>query len=181
MTSDEWRKLSDEKKWSKQPLRVQMIHWNDKALKVLWSSVSSKTSVDRGRFFVTTPGEYFCKWSYYASYARSKHYSYFHSNSRIRPIRLIGICATLINFCIPLFLIYNWYPSTTKSQFVESLWSVWWLPYENINFYLGIDDITLFLVILTTFFLSLFAFLWVGLVWEVMGNSILQHLQFVNF
>ncbi|KAI3872669.1 hypothetical protein MKX03_004244 [Papaver bracteatum] len=35
-----------------------------------------------------------------------------------------------------------------KSQFVQSLR---WLPYENINFYMGIDNLSLFFLILTTF------------------------------
>lgn len=33
--------------------------------------------------------------------------------------------------------------------------SLRWLPYENINFYLGIDGISLFFVILTTFLIPI--------------------------
>ncbi|XP_047340499.1 NADH-ubiquinone oxidoreductase chain 4-like [Impatiens glandulifera] len=72
----------------------------------------------------------------------------FIPNSRIRPIRLIGLCASLITFLYSLVLRIQFDPSTAKSQFVESLR---WLPYENINLDLGIDDISLFFVILTTF------------------------------
>ncbi|ESQ43402.1 hypothetical protein EUTSA_v10015926mg [Eutrema salsugineum] len=60
----------------------------------------------------------------------------FIPNSRIRLIRLIGLCASLITFLYsPVPRIQLDY-STAKSQFVESLR---WLPYENINFYLDID------------------------------------------
>nr|AMC32958.1 NADH dehydrogenase subunit 4 [Euphorbia marginata] len=76
----------------------------------------------------------------------------FIPNSRIRPIRLIGLCASLITFLYSPVLRIQFDPSTAKSQFVESLR---WLPYENINFYLGIDGISLFFVILTTFLIPI--------------------------
>nr|AYC21248.1 NADH dehydrogenase subunit 4 [Aphyllon epigalium subsp. notocalifornicum] len=76
----------------------------------------------------------------------------FIPNSRIRLIRLIGLCASLITFLYPPVLRIQFDPSTAKSQFVESLR---WLPYENINFDLGIDGISLFCVILTTFLIPI--------------------------
>ncbi|KAK9982094.1 hypothetical protein SO802_035172 [Lithocarpus litseifolius] len=76
----------------------------------------------------------------------------FIPNSRIRPIRLIGLCASLITFLYPPVPRIQFDPSTAKSQFVESLR---WLPYENIHFYLGIDGISLFFVILTTFLIPI--------------------------
>nr|AWI69782.1 NADH dehydrogenase subunit 4 [Ophiorrhiza mungos] len=76
----------------------------------------------------------------------------FIPNSRIRLIRLIGLCVSLITFLYPPVLRIQFDPSTAKSQFVESLR---WLPYENINFYLGIDGISLFFVILTTFLIPI--------------------------
>lgn len=76
----------------------------------------------------------------------------FIPNSRIRLIRLIGLCFSLITFLYPPVLRIQFDPSTAKSQFVESLR---WLPYENINFYLGIDGISLFFVILTTFLIPI--------------------------
>nr|UDH58360.1 NADH dehydrogenase subunit 4 [Brasenia schreberi] len=72
----------------------------------------------------------------------------FIPNSRIRPIRLIGLCASLLTFLYPPVPRIQFDPSTAKSQFVETLR---WLPYENINFALGIDGLSLFFVILTTF------------------------------
>nr|YP_010833745.1 NADH dehydrogenase subunit 4 [Momordica charantia]WES13875.1 NADH dehydrogenase subunit 4 [Momordica charantia]WFP43362.1 NADH dehydrogenase subunit 4 [Momordica charantia] len=76
----------------------------------------------------------------------------FIPKKRIRPIRLIGLCASLITFLYPPVPRIQFDPSTAKSQFVESLR---WLPYENINFYLGIDGISLFFVILTTFLIPI--------------------------
>nr|YP_009730984.1 NADH dehydrogenase subunit 4 [Epirixanthes elongata]QBB73133.1 NADH dehydrogenase subunit 4 [Epirixanthes elongata] len=76
----------------------------------------------------------------------------FIPNSRIRPIRLIGLCASLITFLYSPVLRIQFDPSTAKSQFVESLR---WLPYENINLYLGLDGISLFFVILTTFLIPI--------------------------
>nr|QKO26910.1 NADH dehydrogenase subunit 4 [Burmannia bicolor] len=76
----------------------------------------------------------------------------FIPNSRIRPIRLIGLCASLITFLYPPVPRIQFDPSTAKSQFVESLR---WLPYENIHFYMGIDGLSLFFVILTTFLIPI--------------------------
>nr|AZP40305.1 NADH dehydrogenase subunit 4 [Cucumis melo var. momordica]UGV21728.1 NADH dehydrogenase subunit 4 [Cucumis melo subsp. agrestis] len=76
----------------------------------------------------------------------------FIPNSRIRPIRLIGLCASLITFLYPPVPRIQFDPSTAKSQFVESLR---WLPYSNINLSLGIDGISLFFVILTTFLIPI--------------------------
>ncbi|KAK9081404.1 hypothetical protein Sjap_026691 [Stephania japonica] len=76
----------------------------------------------------------------------------FIPNSRIRPIRWIGLCASLITFLYPPVPRIQFDPSTAKSQFVESLR---WLPYENINLYMGIDGLSLFFVILTTFLIPI--------------------------
>ncbi|KAI3869375.1 hypothetical protein MKX03_014553 [Papaver bracteatum] len=76
----------------------------------------------------------------------------FIPNSRIRPIRLIGLCASLITFLYPPVPRIQFDPSTAKSQFVESLR---WLPYENINLYMGIDGLSLFFMILTTFLIPI--------------------------
>ncbi|VAH11123.1 unnamed protein product [Triticum turgidum subsp. durum] len=73
-------------------------------------------------------------------------------NSSIRPIRLIGLCISLITFLYPPVPRIQFDPSTAKSQFVESLQ---WLPYENIHLYMGIDGLSLFFVILTTFLIPI--------------------------
>ncbi|XBI13410.1 hypothetical protein VPH35_140145 [Triticum aestivum] len=76
----------------------------------------------------------------------------FIPNSSIRPIRLIGLCVSLITFLYPPVPRIQFDPSTAKSQFVESLR---WLPYENIHLYMGIDGLSLFFVILTTFLIPI--------------------------
>ncbi|KAI5678103.1 hypothetical protein M9H77_09053 [Catharanthus roseus] len=79
--------------------------------------------------------------------------SLFIPNSGIRLIQLIGLRVSLITFLYPFVLRIQFDPSTAKSQFVESLR---WLPYENIYFYLGVDGISLFFVMLTTFLIPIF-------------------------
>nr|AKJ25721.1 NADH dehydrogenase subunit 4 [Geranium robertianum] len=76
----------------------------------------------------------------------------FIPNSRIRLIRFIGLSASLITFLYSLVLWIQFDPSTAKFQFVESFR---WLPYENIHFSLGLDGISLFFVILTTFLIPI--------------------------
>lgn len=76
----------------------------------------------------------------------------FIPNSRIRLIRFIGLCTSLITFLYSLVLWIQFDPSTATFQFVESLR---WLPYENIHFLLGIDGLSLFFVILTTFLIPI--------------------------
>ncbi|CAH2065546.1 unnamed protein product, partial [Thlaspi arvense] len=61
----------------------------------------------------------------------------FIPNSRIRPIRLIGLCASLITFLYSPVPRIQFDSSMAKSQF------------------LGIDDISLFFVILTTFLIPI--------------------------
>nr|QIA59973.1 NADH dehydrogenase subunit 4 [Frullania orientalis] len=69
-------------------------------------------------------------------------------NSRVRLIRGITIWTSLITFLYSLFFWIRFENDTAKFQFVET---IRWLPYPNINFYIGIDGISLFFVILTTF------------------------------
>nr|AEO21071.1 NADH dehydrogenase subunit 4 [Silene conica]AEO21072.1 NADH dehydrogenase subunit 4 [Silene conica] len=76
----------------------------------------------------------------------------FIPNARIRLIRLIGLLTSLLTFLYSLVLRLQFDPSTAKSQFVESFR---WLPYENIHFSLGLDGISLFFVILTTFLIPI--------------------------
>jgi proton-translocating NADH-quinone oxidoreductase chain M len=68
--------------------------------------------------------------------------------SKIRTIQTLGLCTSLIVFLYSLFFWLYFDDSTSKFQFVEL---IHWLPYSNINFVLGLDGISLFFVILTTF------------------------------
>jgi NADH-ubiquinone oxidoreductase chain 4 len=69
-------------------------------------------------------------------------------NSRVRLIQGITIWTSLITFLYSLSFRIRFENDTAKFQFVET---IRWLPYPNINFYIGIDGIPLFFVILTTF------------------------------
>nr|YP_010881029.1 NADH dehydrogenase subunit 4 [Apopellia endiviifolia]WIA66162.1 NADH dehydrogenase subunit 4 [Apopellia endiviifolia]WIA66203.1 NADH dehydrogenase subunit 4 [Apopellia endiviifolia] len=69
------------------------------------------------------------------------------NSSRVRLIRGITIWTSLITFLYSLSFWIRFENDTAKFQFVET---IRWLPYPNINFYIGIDGISLFFVILTT-------------------------------
>nr|AND50358.1 NADH dehydrogenase subunit 4 [Flatbergium sericeum] len=73
-------------------------------------------------------------------------------DSKIRLIRGIGLCTSLITFLYSPFLWIQFDNSTAKFQFVET---IRWLPYSNIHFYIGIDGISLFFVVLTTFLIPI--------------------------
>nr|YP_009170595.1 NADH dehydrogenase subunit 4 [Chionoloma tenuirostre]ALF06909.1 NADH dehydrogenase subunit 4 [Chionoloma tenuirostre] len=73
-------------------------------------------------------------------------------NPRIRLIRSIGLCTSLITFLYSLLFWIQFDNSTAKFQFVET---IRWLPYSNINFYIGIDGISSFFVVLTTFLIPI--------------------------
>jgi NADH-ubiquinone oxidoreductase chain 4 len=73
-------------------------------------------------------------------------------NSKIRLIRSIAFCTSLITFLYSLLFWIQFENSTAKFQFVET---IRWLPYSNINFYIGLDGISLFFVVLTTFLIPI--------------------------
>jgi proton-translocating NADH-quinone oxidoreductase chain M len=66
----------------------------------------------------------------------------------VRLIKTIGLSVSLLNFVLSLFLWIFFDNSTAKFQFVETFS---WLPASNMNFYIGIDGVSLFFIILTTF------------------------------
>nr|UQV94739.1 NADH dehydrogenase subunit 4 [Haplopteris ensiformis] len=73
-------------------------------------------------------------------------------DSGIRRIRIIGLCLLLMTFLYSLVFWIQFDNSTAKFQFVET---IRWLPHSNINFIIGIDGISLFLVVLTTFLIPI--------------------------
>nr|YP_009863155.1 NADH dehydrogenase subunit 4 [Anthoceros punctatus]YP_009863197.1 NADH dehydrogenase subunit 4 [Anthoceros agrestis]QKD76611.1 NADH dehydrogenase subunit 4 [Anthoceros punctatus]QKD76653.1 NADH dehydrogenase subunit 4 [Anthoceros agrestis] len=73
-------------------------------------------------------------------------------DSRIQLIRSIGLCTFLITSLYSLFFWIEFDNSTAKFQFVES---IRWLPYSNINLYIGIDGIPSFFAVLTTFLIPI--------------------------
>lgn len=62
--------------------------------------------------------------------------------------RYIALFTTLITFCTSLLLWIGFDPSSAKFQFVEK---ADWFKDMGINYHLGIDGISLFMVLLTTF------------------------------
>nr|YP_009277454.1 NADH dehydrogenase subunit 4 [Psilotum nudum]AOH05924.1 NADH dehydrogenase subunit 4 [Psilotum nudum] len=73
-------------------------------------------------------------------------------DSRIRPIRSLGPCASLITSSYSPVFRMQFDNSTAKSQFVETLR---WLPYSNINSVIGIDGLPSFSVVPTTFLIPI--------------------------
>nr|YP_009755788.1 NADH dehydrogenase subunit 4 [Gonatozygon brebissonii]QIQ23066.1 NADH dehydrogenase subunit 4 [Gonatozygon brebissonii] len=69
-------------------------------------------------------------------------------DSKVRTIHAIGFCTSLITFIYSLFFWLQFENSTALFQFLET---IDWLPTSNINFVLGLDGISVFFVILTTF------------------------------
>ena len=69
-------------------------------------------------------------------------------DSRIRMIRSVGFIISLITFLYSLVFWIQFDNSTPNFQFVET---IDWLPYSNMNLYIGLDGISVFFVILTTF------------------------------
>lgn len=73
-------------------------------------------------------------------------------DSRIRLIRSLGLCASLITFSYSLVFRIQFDNPTAKSQFVETRG---WLPYSNIDLVIGIDGLPSFLVVSTTFLIPI--------------------------
>ena len=65
-----------------------------------------------------------------------------------RLIKALALSCSLVNFIVSLFVWLAFDNATAKFQFVETLG---WLPELNMNFYIGIDGISLFFIVLTTF------------------------------
>jgi NADH-quinone oxidoreductase subunit M len=66
--------------------------------------------------------------------------------------RGVGFASTLLNFLLSLRLVYSFDAVNTGFQFVEYRA---WLPEYGINYFLGVDGISLFLIVLTTFLMPI--------------------------
>ena len=75
---------------------------------------------------------------------------FFNKNNR-ELLRKFVLVITIINFLLSLFLFFNFNSGTAEPQFVEQ---ADWIGY-GIAYHLGIDGISLFLVILTTFLMPI--------------------------
>jgi NADH-quinone oxidoreductase subunit M len=63
-------------------------------------------------------------------------------------IRVVALLTSLVTFLLSLVLYFRFHPGTGEMQFVESYS---WIPSLGMGYRLGIDGISLFLVLLTTF------------------------------
>jgi NADH-quinone oxidoreductase subunit M len=66
--------------------------------------------------------------------------------------RAVAIACTLLTFLLSLRLFFSFDAVSTDFQFVEY---TAWIPEYGINYFLGIDGISLFLVVLTTFLMPI--------------------------
>ncbi|MBM4329968.1 MAG: NADH-quinone oxidoreductase subunit M [Deltaproteobacteria bacterium] len=73
----------------------------------------------------------------------------FLNKEKKETIRLVTLIVTLLEFAFSLPLFFQFRLDTPAMQFVEK---VPWIPEYGISYFLGIDGISLFLVLLTTFF-----------------------------
>jgi proton-translocating NADH-quinone oxidoreductase chain M len=72
--------------------------------------------------------------------------------NNIRLIRQIGLICAFLAFIHSLLFWVRFDNSTAQFQFVEQMN---WLPSSNIQFYIGIDGISLFFILLTTFLIPI--------------------------
>ncbi len=63
-------------------------------------------------------------------------------------IRIVTFVFMLVNFLVSTLLYFHFDPTTWQPQFVDK---IPWISSLGINYYLGIDGLSLFLVLLTTF------------------------------
>ncbi len=71
----------------------------------------------------------------------------FFNREKKETIRWFTLAVTLLEFAFSLPLFFNFRLDTAQMQFVEK---VPWIPEYGITYYLGIDGISLFLILLTT-------------------------------
>ncbi|MBI5561607.1 MAG: NADH-quinone oxidoreductase subunit M [Deltaproteobacteria bacterium] len=73
---------------------------------------------------------------------------FFFPNEEKEAIRLTALGFTLVNFIVSLLLLLYFDTSTYKMQFVERYQ---WIPWAGVQYLLGMDGISLVLMLLTTF------------------------------
>src|SRR6185295_2850459 len=68
-------------------------------------------------------------------------------------IRVAALAVTLLELIVSLPLFFHFDPATYKMQFVEGPYR--WIPNFNIHYTVGVDGISLLMVLLTTFLMPL--------------------------
>jgi len=76
----------------------------------------------------------------------------FTRDTNVRLIKNIALTFSMASFVLSTFLWVLFDRSTAKFQFVEEFL---WIPSSNINFFIGVDGISLFFVLLTTLLVPL--------------------------
>jgi NADH-quinone oxidoreductase subunit M len=66
--------------------------------------------------------------------------------------KLTALWTSVVNFAISLYVIFNFDAGNTNYQFVEK---IDWFAGSNIFYYLGVDGISIYLVLLTTFLIPI--------------------------
>ena len=78
--------------------------------------------------------------------------AFFIPAKRVKVIKMVGLYTSLATFLLSLFLWILFDKSTTQFQFVEHFS---WLSFANINIYIGLDGVSIFFVLLTTFLIPI--------------------------
>ena len=74
-------------------------------------------------------------------------------NADDKTSKIIALSVTLLNFALSLLLWTGFYNGTEGFQFIEQY--NWFGENSNISYHVGVDGISLFMVILTTFLMPL--------------------------
>jgi len=88
--------------------------------------------------------------------------------SEVRLVKLLALLASCFNFILSLILWVRFDNSTPYFQFFESFP---WLPFANIQFGMGVDGISIYFIVLTTFLIP--ACLLVG--WTSIQHSVREY------
>ena len=88
--------------------------------------------------------------------------------------RAVGLASTLVTFLFSVQLFVAFDPTATGYQFVEH---AAWIPDYGVNFFLGIDGISLVLVVLTTFLMPIVLLA----SWNDIARSVRSYVFFMLF
>ncbi|MGI9591948.1 MAG: NADH-quinone oxidoreductase subunit M [Myxococcota bacterium] len=88
--------------------------------------------------------------------------------------RIVGLAASTATFVLSLALYFGFDPTDPGFQFVEHMP---WLPDFGIDYFVGIDGISLFLVLLTTFLMPITLLA----SWKEIGRSVKSYVFFMLF
>ena len=84
-------------------------------------------------------------------------------------VRVMALIGALISFAVTLPLVTGFDTSTASMQFVEQ---VGWIPRYDINYFLGVDGISMWFVFLTAFITVIV----VIAAWEVIETNVAQYM-----